>query len=115
MSRAAEAATMFSEPLANPSTLDRRPSACATGVSVVLRGGALEPEPRASQENSQAKAHAYCQASFPWRDAEGLSLSGGASIRTGAFQAEHHLFVRRCCRLQKRRRRPIGSPSTGRL
>ena len=36
--------TMFSKPLAHPSSLDRRPVAQVVGV---LRGGALEPEPRA--------------------------------------------------------------------
>ena len=35
-----------------------------------------------------------------------LSLSGGASIRSRAFQAEHHLLVAHGGRLQKRRRRP---------
>jgi hypothetical protein len=56
----------------------------------VLRGGALEPEPRRWRENSQAKADANANASFQ-RDAEGLSLSGGASIRSSASSTEHHL------------------------
>jgi hypothetical protein len=69
-----EARTMFSKPLAYPSTLDR-----LTGV---LRGGALEPEASYAPEKSQAKAHAYSLAQFPAPSAEGLSLSGGASIRS---------------------------------
>jgi len=37
---------MFSKPLANPSTLDRRSATAHIREIVVLRGGALEPEPR---------------------------------------------------------------------
>jgi hypothetical protein len=44
--------TRFSKPLANPSTLDRRSS----GASVVLRGGALEPEPRSLDRKSAGKS-----------------------------------------------------------
>ena len=36
--------TMFSMPLAYPSTLDRRPSVALSATVVVLRGGALEPD-----------------------------------------------------------------------
>jgi len=36
--------TMFSMPLAYPSTLDRRPAFAHSAVVVVLRGGALEPD-----------------------------------------------------------------------
>jgi hypothetical protein len=53
----------------------------------VLRGGALEPEPRTLCRKLQAKAHAYSPARFPAPSAEGLSLSGGASIRSSAFSS----------------------------
>jgi hypothetical protein len=72
--------TMLSMPLANPSTLDR-PAAAARPARDVLRGGALEPEPHAPARKAQAKAYAYCQRPFLAQSAEGLSLSGGASIR----------------------------------
>ena len=68
--------TMFSKPLAYPSTLDR--------LAGVLRGGALEPEPRTLFRKVHAKAHAYSSAQFAAPSAEGLSLSGGASIRSRA-------------------------------
>jgi hypothetical protein len=74
-----ESRAMFSKPLAYPSTLDRRPR-CFCGP--VLRGGALEPEPRAGRRNVQAKADAYRLAQLQRAYAEGLSLSGGASIRS---------------------------------
>ena len=44
MSRPALCRTMFSMPLAYPSTLDRRPSVALSATVVVLRGGALEPD-----------------------------------------------------------------------
>jgi hypothetical protein len=45
--------------------------------------------------NGQAKADAYRLAHLQRGYAEGLSLSGGASIRSRASQAEHHLGFRR--------------------
>jgi hypothetical protein len=36
--------TMFSKPLAYPSTLDRRPPDAHSRADIVLRGGALEPD-----------------------------------------------------------------------
>lgn len=48
----------------------------------VLRGGALEPEPRHDPDNSQAKADTLLQRDLCRRAREGLSLSGGASIRS---------------------------------
>jgi hypothetical protein len=61
---------LFSMPLAYPSTLDRR----RPGVDVVLRGGALEPEPRVASRNSQAKANANSQREFQ-ADAQRVFLS----------------------------------------
>src|SRR4051812_31142467 len=45
----------------------------------------------AAPEKLQAKAHANSRSQFRARSAEGLSLSGGASIRTYFSQAGHHL------------------------
>jgi hypothetical protein len=80
LSHSAEAERCFSShsPTLRPWIADRRlRSAMAIDV---LRGGALEPEPRMPTENSHAKAHARFPAHFCARSAEGLSLSGGASI-----------------------------------
>jgi len=74
-----EGRTMFSMPLAYPSTLDRRPASYVEEL--------WSPEPRAPAGKSQAKAHAYSPARFPAQSAEGLSLSGGASIRSRAFSS----------------------------
>lgn len=46
---------MFSMPLAYPSTLDRRPPGVHVRADVVLRGGALEPEPRTCLRNRRLK------------------------------------------------------------
>src|SRR4029453_11925988 len=94
----------MSMPLAYPSTLDRRPRA-GTSAGRRHRGGALEPEPHALTRNTQAKAHANAGAQFQRQAPRSLSLSGGASIRSRSFQAEHHLLIARGGRLQKRRSR----------
>ena len=108
-----ESRTMLSKPLAYPSTLDHRPPDALSGMVDVLRGGALEPEPRALGVNWQAKAEAKYQHPFLPPCGRSLSPSGGASIRSRPFQAEHHLVVVSVGHLLKRRRRPGGSPSTG--
>ena len=80
--------TMLSMPLAYPSTLDHRPGArrppwrgvgarCATSVTVNLQAKVTRTYTRAGRR----------------RTVEDLSLSGGASIGAGTFQAEHHLLV----------------------
>ncbi|SRR6266496_2399348 len=85
---------MFSKPLANPSTLDRRPPVCAhpkRSSSCVEE--LWSPSLARWTGKGQAKAHAYCQRLIPTHSAEGLSLSGGASSRSSVSQAEHHLWV----------------------
>jgi hypothetical protein len=47
---------MLSKPLAYPSTLDHRPPDAQSGMVAVLRGGALEPEPRARSGKSAGKS-----------------------------------------------------------
>jgi hypothetical protein len=67
----------MSMPLAYPSTLDRRPRAY-TSAGRRHRGGALEPEPRASARKAYAKADANANALFQALDAEGsFSLRRG--------------------------------------
>src|SRR6188508_2342215 len=78
--------TMLSKPLAYPSTLDHRPPDALSGMVDVLRGGALEPEPRALGVNGQAKAEAKCKHSSLPPCGRSLSPSGGASIRSCPFQ-----------------------------
>jgi len=68
---------MLSMPLAYPSTLDRRPPVARRAVIAVLRGGALEPEPRDSPRKKQAKAHAYCQRLISGRSRGSFSLRRG--------------------------------------
>ena len=104
--------TMFSMPLAYPSTLDRPAAvaqpACRTSYVEEL----WSPSLARSRENAQAKAHAYSQRYFQRDDAEGLSLSGGASIRSRFCSSwASPLRVRLSCSPPKRRRRPVGSPS----
>lgn len=70
-------------PLAYPSTLDRPAMDGRSKSRHVLRGGVLEPEPRNCPRELHAKAHAMSRAQFT-RATEGLSLSGGASIRPRA-------------------------------
>lgn len=45
------------------------------------------------------------------RTAEGLSLSGGASVASSVFQAEHHLFVVTELSTRTKKGDPSGSPS----
>jgi len=105
--------TMLSKPLAYPSTLDHRPPDALSEMVGVLRGGALEPESRARFRNRQTKAEANYQPLFRHPCGRSLSPSGGASIRSRLSQAEHHLRVVSVGHLLERRRRPVGSPSTG--
>ena len=81
----ARSRTMFSMPLAYPSTLDHRPPVAHihSDRRPTWRGFGARAS-RAVVGKAQAKANAYCQRVFPARSTEGLSLSGGASIRSRA-------------------------------
>jgi hypothetical protein len=94
--------SLLSAPLACSSTLDHR-RAEAAGV---LRGGALEPESRCCHKKGRLAPTAHNSVNGR---TESLSLLGGASIWTSAFQAEHHLDRSSYC-LRKHRRRPSGRP-----
>ena len=59
--------TMFSMPLAYPSTLDRRSPFAHSAAVVVLRGGALEPDAQVRIGKSHAKANAICIRVIPAR------------------------------------------------
>jgi hypothetical protein len=101
--------TMFSKPLAYSSTLDR-----ARSASYVEE--LWSPSLTVISQKERAKAHASFPAQFSAPTGEGLSLSGGASI---SFYRLFKLSITSGSvavdRLQKRRRRPVGSPSTGLL
>ena len=80
-------------PLAYPSTLDHRLPDAQSGMDDVLRGGALEPEPRVAVRNSQAKARANSQRKFQ-AGAQRVFLSqAGPRFDLELLQAEHHLLV----------------------
>src|SRR5438094_7464834 len=84
LSRPAEAERCFlcHSPTLRPWITDHWLRMCA--VVAVLRGGALEPEPQTPQlENRRLKQTLIASVYFQL-DAEGLSLSGGASIRSRA-------------------------------
>src|SRR6266568_8356219 len=84
LSRPAEAERCFlcHSPTLRPWITDHWVRMCA--VVAVLRGGALEPEPQTLLlENCRLKQTLIASVYFQ-RDAEGLSLSGGASIRSRA-------------------------------
>ena len=81
----AEGQTMFSMPLANPSTLDRRAARCASSTRLPSYvEGLWSPSLDALAGKAQDKAERIVPAYFPARGREGLSLSGGASIRSRA-------------------------------
>ena len=78
--RAAETSALFSEPLAHPSTLDRRPPAARARVVAVLRGGALEPDPRAVPKNCSANGTPICNAIDTRTRRAFLSRAGPRSV-----------------------------------
>src|SRR5437762_6479856 len=58
---------------------------CAhSAVAAVLRGGVLEPEPHTLLVEKRRLKQSLIASVYFQRDAEGLSLSGGASIRSRA-------------------------------
>jgi hypothetical protein len=105
--------TMLSKPLAYPSTLDHRPPDAQSGWPTSYVEGLWSPSLAHIVGNSQAKAEANDQPPFRPPCGRSLSPSGGASIRSRLSQAEHHLSVVWSVTSLKRRRRPVGSPSTG--
>ena len=81
---------MFSKPLAYPSTLDRRPRVAVD----VLRGGALEPEPRALVGKKSKLKHTLICQRFSDAERRGpFSLGRGLNSELVLVQAEHHPFV----------------------
>jgi hypothetical protein len=103
-----EARTMFSKPLAYPSTLDR--------LLGVLRGGALEPDASYAPGKSQAKAHAYSLAQFQRRAPRVFLSQAGPRFDLGLLQAEHHLWFRWWSIASRNDEGdPVGSPSAGSL
>jgi hypothetical protein len=92
MSRSVEPRTMFSKPLAYPSTLDRAISGCACRLIAVLRGGALEPEPRTLSGKKRRLTHTLIYQRYFKRQAPRVFLSqAGPRFDLELVQAEHHL------------------------
>jgi hypothetical protein len=103
----AEGQTMFSMPLANPSTLDRRAARCASSTRLPSYvEGLWSPSLDALAGKAQDKAERIVPAYFPARGREGLSLSGGASIQFRSFQAGHHPSFSTLDSIPRRKRRP---------
>src|SRR5882724_8420072 len=94
---------MFFKPLAYPSTLDRR----SLMQSVVLRGGALEPDPCSPARKAQAKADTYSAVAFP---AHGCR--GSFSLRRGldSIQSCFKLSITFCSTLSGRLPNKKGDP-----
>jgi len=114
LSRPAIGRAMFSKPLAYPSTLDRLPPlAHSAGSRPSWRGfGARAHAP--ALKIRTLKRTPISSVAFPARLAlEAFLSQAGPRFVLDPFQAGHHLCsdVDGC--LQKRRRRPLGSPSTG--
>jgi len=103
---------MFSMPLAYPSTLDRRLSL----LSVVLRGGALEPDPCSPAGNAHAKAGAYSANAFPARGCrESFSLRRGLDSIQSCFKLSITFCSKLSGRLSTKKATRFGSPSSGLL
>src|SRR5437764_1919134 len=104
--RSSEIRTRFSKPLAYPSTLDRLPAPYVEGL--------WSPMPRTLLGNLRQKHTLIHQRDFQRRAPRVFLSQAGPRFDLGLLQAEHHLWFRRLVdRLQKRRRRPVGSPSAG--
>jgi hypothetical protein len=87
--------TMFSKPLAYPSTLDPRPRGRAPPRVDVLRGGVLEPEPRSRRKNRKLKPTLTSSDLFQRRVLRGFLSQAGPRFDLELIQAEHHLWFRR--------------------
>src|SRR5262245_61715500 len=99
---------MFSKPLANPSTLDRRAASCADVCGVAVRcGGALEPEPRCSGWKNAGKSRTHIPGVFSGARARGpFSLRRGLDSVACPSQAAHHLVST----LGTKKGDPLGRP-----
>ena len=105
--------TMFSMPLAYPSTLDRRPSVAQPERSTSYVEEFWSPSLGRRRENRRLK-HTLHFSDLSSAERRGsFSLRRGLDSRLTFLQAEHHLWFRRCLPPPNERRRPVGSPSTG--
>jgi hypothetical protein len=88
----------------------------SSGTVDVLRGGALEPDPRTPAGNWQAKAHANCLRLFPARSAEIFLSQAGPQLDLESFTLSITLGSDvGPDRLQYEKGDPVGSPSSGSL
>ena len=84
--------TLFSMPLAYSSTLDRRPPVAHSATVAVLRGGALEPEPRHVRGEKSKLKHTLIDSVLFRHDTQRVFLSqAGPRFGLALLQAEHHL------------------------
>ena len=84
--------TMFSMPLAYPSTLDRRPLiAQMLQRSPSCVEGLWSPSSGAASGKAHAKANAYSRRAFPARNAEVFLSQAGPRFDLALVQVEHHL------------------------
>jgi len=74
--------------------------------SVVLRGGALEPDSRLPDGKAKAKADAYSPMTFPSAAAEIFLSQAGPRFDLERFQAEHHPLFGSCLVAFQQKRRP---------
>jgi hypothetical protein len=92
LSRPVQYRTMFSKPLAYPSTLDHRPVRARARRSPSYVEGFWSPFLARCRINGQAKAHAALPRSFPAHSRESFSLRRGLDFDLTLVQAEHHLW-----------------------
>jgi hypothetical protein len=105
--------TMFSKPLAYPSTLDRRFLYNRTSSYVEEL---WSPIPCSPAGNAQAKADAYSPMDFQRTATEIFLSQAGPRFDLELFQAEHHLLVDVVSgRLPTKKATRFGSPSSGLL
>lgn len=105
---AASRRAILSEPLANPSTLDR-PLPAVRAEAVVLRGGALEPDSAHADANCRTKSGAKSRAtSCNAERRESFSLRRGLDSSQIAFTLRITFLCAELSSPPKRRGRPVG-------
>jgi hypothetical protein len=109
--------TMFSMPLAYPSTLDRRPLiAQMLQRSPSCVEGLWSPSSGAASGKAHAKANAYSRRAFPARNAEVFLSQAGPRFDLALVKLSITFdYDVVAGRLRTRKRRPVGSPSSGLL
>ena len=86
------ARAVLSKPLANPSTLDRRPAVAKLRDSPSYVEELWSPAPRTVERKRRQKPPVFTDVFFCAPPLRGLSLSGGASSPSRFSHSEHHLW-----------------------